>query len=415
MSSSLQTLPEAAEKAAEGTSVTVRVLRSFEDAEAFRAAWNELVLKSGADVYQTFEWCRAWWNHYGKRRSAHLLLFSSGENLVGIVPAFTETLWLGPARIRAAKLMGSDFSLQFCNLPVLPEVLDETVSHALRYFLGEQRCDVFVTGPLSGPSARVDEILAAGRAETNLVETAEALGNSISTRFDLPDEHAQYLELIGSRQRGNYNRSVKQLEKNHKVLTDTVSDADDVLREFDNFQVLHEAQWSAEGKLGHFGDWPRAAEFNRELVKELGKQDIVRFFRIHADGVVASSQFCFVFGGTNYWRLPGRECRAEWEKLSLGKMGLIQMIEASMSEGVRAIEGGRGHYDYKLQLGGKEWPLRTIQFTRKGFGVSIRVRLFMALAKLLNIAYYKILFVRLAPRFPVLKGSLWPVWIRSTW
>lgn len=415
MSSSVETLPEAAEKAVGGKSITVRVLHSFTEAETHRAAWNEVVLQSGADVYQTFEWCRAWWNHYGKRREAHLLLFFSGDKLAGIVPAFTETLWLGPVRIRAAKLMGADFSLQFCNLPVLPGALDAAVSHALRYFLGERRCDVFVTGPMSGPSARMDEILAAGGRESGLVESAEALGNSISTRFDLPNDHAKYLELIGSRQRGNYNRSVKQLEKNHQVLTDTVSGADEVVREFEKFQVLHEAQWSAEGKLGHFGDWPRAAEFNRDLVKELGTQDMVRFFRIHADGVVASSQFCFVFGGTNYWRLPGRECRAEWEKLSLGKMGLIQMIEASMSEGVRAIEGGRGHYDYKLQLGGKEWPLRTIQFTRKGFGVSLRVRLFMALAKLLNIAYYKILFVRLAPRFPVLKGSLWPVWIRCTW
>ena len=415
---SAQTLAEAPPSAireSSGRCFTTRVLQSFTEAEEFRTEWNDLVLRSGADVYQTLEWCDSWWRHYGARRELHLLLCFSGEELVGLIPAFVETLWLGPARIRVAKIVGSDFSLQFCNLAVLPEALDLAVSRTLHYFLGDRKCDIFVTGPLSGPSARIDEVLAAGRNERDLVASAESLGNSISTRFDLPENFEEYQGLIGSRQRGNYSRSLKQFAKNHEVVTDAVAEPAEVLREFDEFTMIHESQWSAEGKLGHFGDWPKAVEFNRDLVESLGKLGLVRFFRILANGQVASSQFCIVFGGTNYWRLPGRECRPEWEKLSLGKMGLIQMIEASMAEGVTAVEGGRGHYEYKLQLGGVEWPLHTVQFTRRGPGVFLRVKIFRALAALVNVVYYKVLFVRLAPKCPVLRRSLWPVWIRSTW
>ena len=96
-------------------------------------------------------------------------------------------------------------------------------------------------------------------------------------------------------------------------------------------------------------------------------------------------------------------------------MGLAKMIEASIAEGQHRVEGGRSHYAYKLQMGGRELPLRTLQFTRRGTRVSARVRAFGAVGSLLNLAYCKIIVMRLAPRIPPLRRQLWPVWIRSTW
>lgn len=407
--------PVAPRAAASAEPLTTRVLDSFSDAKPFRSAWEDLVVRSGTDIYQTYDWCRIWWEHYGARRRLQLLLCFSGEELVGVVPAFVETLWLGPARVRVAKLAGSDFSLQLCNLPVLPDALPQVVTRALDHFLGSQRCDLLLLGPLSGPSARTEEICATAQAASDLVQCVESLGNSCTTRFDLPDSFDAYLNLVGTRQRGNYLRSVNQFSKAHRVTTDVVSEPDELRAEFDRFVTFHELQWREEGKLGHFGDWPRSVGFNRKLVEDLPAQGRVRFFRIFADGEIASSQFCFIHAGVNYWRLPARACNPAWAKLSLGKMGLVKMVEDSLRDGIRAIEGGRGHYDYKVQLGGREWPSRTLQVMRHAPGVAARVRLFRSLASWLNIAYYKVVFARLAPRVPAFRGSLWPVWIRSTW
>jgi hypothetical protein len=96
-------------------------------------------------------------------------------------------------------------------------------------------------------------------------------------------------------------------------------------------------------------------------------------------------------------------------------MGLAKMIEATLGEGQNTIEGGRGHYAYKLQMGGVELPLRTVQIMRYGVGVAARARVFRALAALLNLAYYKVIFMRVAPRIPAVRHPLWPFWIRSTW
>ena len=406
---------KAAEVSKPPVAFTVRLLHSFVDAEPFRSDWNGLVLRSGADVYQTFDWCRLWWKYYGDRRQLHLLLCFSGEELVGLVPAFIETLWLGPVRLRVAKLVGADYTLNLCNLPVLADALPSVVSRAIQYFLGEHHCDLLLLGPLSGPVARVDELTAAGRNERELVAKVEILGDSCNTYFDLPNNFDEYLKVIGKQQRGNFNRTVAQLSKAHCVAFDVVTQPDKLENEFEGFCRLHNAQWQAEGKLGHFGDWPHAENFNRDLIRTLGGQGMVRFHRILANDQVVSSQYGYVFGKTTYWRLPARVFAPEWDRLSFGRMGLTKMIEASIAEGRQSVEGGRGHYAYKLQMGGREWPLRTVQFTRRGTGVSARVRAFRATASLLNLAYYKILFVRLGPRLPALQRPLWPVWIRSTW
>lgn len=394
---------------------TVRVLHSFAEAESFRAPWNDLVFRSGSDVYQTFDWCRLWWEYYGTNRELHLLLCFAGEELVGLIPAFVDNLGARPASLRVAKLVGSDFSLHLCNLPILPDAFQFAVAHAIRYFLGEHRCDVLLFGPLAGPAAHVDELLAIGQREPELVETAEAVGDSCNTYFQLPTDFDQYLKAIGKQQRGNFNRSVTTLGKNHRVVCDVMSTAGSLEAEFATFCELHDAQWRAEGKLGHFGDWPHARDFNRDLIRTLGAQGMVRFHRIFADDKLISSQFSFVFGGTIYWRLPARVSGPEWDKLSLGRMGLAKMIEAALLEGRNTVEGGRGHYAYKLQMGGVELPLRTVQFMRRGFGVSTRVAIFKHFGSLLNLVYYKVVFMRLAPRIPALQRPLWPFWIRFSW
>ena len=395
--------------------LSVRVLHSFEEAEPLRSAWNELVLNSGADVYQTFDWCRTWWKYYGTGRQLHLLLCYSGETLVGLVPGFTETLWLGPVRIRVAKMVGSDFTLHLCNLPVMPDVLTSAVSRALQHFLENERCDLLLFGPLSGPAARVDEIVAAGQGGGALIGRTEAIENSCNTYWHLPGTFDDYQKSLGKQHRENTKRKLSQFTKAHRAAFDVVSDPEKVVEEFERFLVLHTAQWKAEGKLGHFGDWPHAEDFNRDVVRILGAQGMVRFDRILADDQVVSSQFSFVFGGTTYWRLPARVCGDEWGRFSFGWTGLAKLFEAAIGEGRPTVEGGRGHYGYKLQLGGREWPLRTVQFVRRGFGVSARVRCFRKLASLLNLAYYRVLFARLAPRVPALQGPLWRIWIRSTW
>ena len=183
--------------------------------------------------------------------------------------------------------------------------------------------------------------------------------------------------------------------------------------EFLRFSDLHRRQWENEGKLGHFGDWPRSEEFNRDLARSHGSLGRFRMYRLLADGEPVSLQYCFVFGGTNYWRLPARIVSDDLDRLSLGQLGLMQMIESCIQEGVTRMEAGQGHYAYKLHLGGREYQLHSLVAVAPRLGVRIRSGLFFALSYTLNLFYYRIWFIRVAPRVKWLRRPLWRVWIRS--
>src|SRR5205823_3349318 len=144
---------------------------------------------------------------------------------------------------------------------------------------------------------------------------------------------------------------------------DLVSDAQAVDEELDAFAKMHAEQWRAAGKAGHFGDWPRSVEFNRELIRSLaGASGLgkVQLFRMTADDQVISYQFGFRFGDCLYWRLPARRGEAEWDRFGLGRLGLMTMLEQAIGEGIRKVEAGMGHYDYKVQLGGHEHSARSL-------------------------------------------------------
>jgi CelD/BcsL family acetyltransferase involved in cellulose biosynthesis len=408
-------VPLQKEPTAAGHALSLRIFGSFAEVEHLRGAWNELVLRSGADVYQTFDWCSIWWDHYGSGRKLHLLVFSQGTELVGVLPAFTEVLWLGLVRLHVSKLVGADYSLTLCNLPVLADHLSSIVLSATRYFLGQLKCDALLLGPISGPKANIESILATGTRDTVNVRSAVSLGTACNTYFSLPASFEDYFKGLEKKQRSNFKRMVEQCSKARRCAFDVVASPELGQVEFEDFRQQHERQWQADGKLGHFGDWPHSRSFNQALVRTLSRQGMVRFFRILADDQVVCSQYCFVHGHTNYWRLPARIRSPEWDRLSLGSVGLVKMIEASIAEGVRTIEGGRGHYAYKVHHGGTEWPLRTIQFVRVGATTAARVRLTRLFASVLDLTYYKVMFMRVAPRVRRLQGPLSHTWIRSAW
>lgn len=93
------------------------------------------------------------------------------------------------------------------------------------------------------------------------------------------------------------------------------------------------------------------------------------------------------------------------------------MIKAFHGEGVYLIEGGRGHYDYKLACGGVSVPVwRLLLFPDRPLA-RLRLRWLVGWSDLLNLLYYRIWFLKLAPRLQRRFGRrprpLWRSWIRS--
>jgi CelD/BcsL family acetyltransferase involved in cellulose biosynthesis len=175
---------------------------------------------------------------------------------------------------------------------------------------------------------------------------------------------------------------------------------------------MHQAQWKAVDKLGHFDDWPGAREYSWDLVRTLAGSDRVRLVRLMADDRVVAYYWCFALGGTYYWRLSARLFGPEWDQFALGRVGVVKMMELAGGDGATAIEAGIGSYGYKENLNAQTYSLHSIALGRNGVLPRIRSRFTLAYGDLLDLAYYRVWYLRVAPRMKVLRRALWRSWIR---
>jgi CelD/BcsL family acetyltransferase involved in cellulose biosynthesis len=390
----------------------LRVFTSFEAARDIAPAWDRLVERLDGSLYMTSRWCEIWWRHYGRGRELRLLAVMAGDELVGMLPFCIDRLWVPLGRTRVAKLVGADSTVSLVELPIELAFAQQALTLGLERLLIADRVDMVHLGPCSSGTPQLAGVQGAVTSLGTVAEVVRDREVGSHTAFELPDGFEAYLGSLSKNQRSNYKRNVNKLSKAFQFEVDVLSSPADLENEFDAFVDMHQAQWQAVDKLGHFGDWPGSRMFARDLVRELAASDQVRLIRLIADGQVVSYYWCFLAGNTYYWRLPARVFGEQWDQFSLGRVGLMKMLEVAAAEGVTSIEAGTGRYEYKDKLNATTLPLRSIVVGRHSWAARARARAALAYADLLHLAFYRVWFLRLAPRAKFLRTPLWRSWIR---
>jgi CelD/BcsL family acetyltransferase involved in cellulose biosynthesis len=392
---------------------TLTVSDSFEFAGVAREEWDGLVQDIGGDIYVTYDWLRIWWRHYGENRRLRLFVFRKERRLVGLAPMFIERIAFGPVSLKIAKRVGADFALTIFALPLAPDYVEVIYAELVKRLIEGENCDAVWFGFMPGDDPTVNGLREACRGLRTLATVGRDSAAGPHTLFHLPDTFASYVASLDGGDRQNYRRRLKLLDKDYKVESDVVCDPLNAVEVLADFKSAHDRQWQAEGKFGHFGDWPRSELFNIDLVTELSRLGRVRLLRLSADGRVVACEYAFVFGNCCYWRLGARATGREWDRFGLGILGLMQLIEAMIDEGVHRIEAGVGHYDYKVRFGGQELEIRSVLVVSNRHGAVLRAKLFVKLSDLLHLVYYRIWLKRLAPRLRLSRRPFWRTWIRS--
>jgi CelD/BcsL family acetyltransferase involved in cellulose biosynthesis len=388
----------------------VSVYTSFEEMEGLAAEWDELAERAGGDVYATFDWCMTWWEYYGKGRRLEAAIVRRGERLVGVLPFFRETLWLGGLPARLLRLIGCDHSVTTTNVTV-ERGLERDVFGAWAARAGK-KWDAVILGPLPGYEERAHVFAEAlGMALPGArVEYKADCGPHIV--FDLPRAFGEYRDGLSKREKANILQDDRRMRREHKLSVVARTDAGEVKGAFERFLPLHQMLWQVKGRLGHFGDWPECEAFHRTLVEKLGARGRVVFMELEADGKTVASQYAFAFGKRVHWFLAGRDDAEAFNKISLGRMGLMTLVEWAIGKSCSQIDGMRGYYDYKLKQGGRLTALQAVRVTGAGARSRLAMRLFDWAAWVLHTAYYRVWFMRVARRLGV-SAPLWETWIRA--
>jgi CelD/BcsL family acetyltransferase involved in cellulose biosynthesis len=399
--------------AVEGGPVTASIATLFDDAGVSREEWDRFVLDVGGDIYSSYDWCRIWWRHYGQGRDLRLFVFRQGNRVVGLVPMFIERIWLGPVTIRIGKRVSSDFAMDVFTLPVSTKWSNSIYSQVISHLIEIEKCDAVWFGFLPSEDPSLASLRAAATVVGRPFVLARDATAGVQTVFHLPDGFDAYVASLRANARQNYRRRLDLLKRTFEVKQSTVSGPADALAEFRAFRAFHTKQWEAEGRPGHFADWPHSDAFNQDLVAQFANLGRFRMLHLHAGDDIIATHYAFTFGPHGYSRLPARSTEKDMGRFGLGVLSLMQLLEQMSREGIRRVEAGRGHYDYKVAYGGRESDYRSVLVASTRPTSSVCVRLFIASSDLIHLVYYRIWRSRIAPHLPVRCGPLSRTWIRS--
>ena len=387
------------------------IASSFEATGLSQSGWDDFIRSAGGDFYQSYDWCRLWWSHYGTKRKLAIFVFRRDETVVAILPFFIDRIGLRPFSTRIAKLVGADSALALSTPVIREDVANRVLPHVMKSLFGEFKCDAVSIGPVSGTWASLSAFRESAQGDGySLVRDVES---GCHTMFKVPPSADDYFSSLSKKKRAHLRRQIRELEKDHTVCYSVIRDSAQIEREFANFQLLHAQQWNEQGKLGHFGDWPGAVPFNLELIQRVGANGKAVLLKTTADQEPISYDYGFIFGDTFHWRLSARCTGQKWDEYGLGTIGILEKLKMAMVEGLQKIEAGIGHYDYKLQWGAEEFKLRNLLVSSATPLARARIKLLIWSADLLHLLYYRIWFLRIAPKLPLKRRPLWRRWIRT--
>jgi len=396
--------------------ITANLYCSFEELAGLQEQWDDLAESVGSGIFLTYDWCRIWWKYYGGKRDLKVWVFRKGEQLIGIVPLFLENIRLGPVSIRAVRIVGSDHTMAQFSLPVVAGHITD-VKENLADSLLMEKWDVIHIGPIAGLCGHYDSLKESVSRAFNDTCDVSYSEDQVQTYFFVADTWDAQLAELSKNARRNIKRKCKALKDVLKdrpgTLTSDFATVQKVNAVFQGFVDMHQKHWNRKGKLGHFGDWPDSFDFHKEMALEQLKHGRLRLMQVRWGQYNLGYEYTYKFGNKYFAFLNSRTDVKEVADVGVGTTIFAERMKKAIGENVKYVDAMRAKYDHKMRLGGKLFPMRDIYVIHKRINSRLRVRFFRLFSRLLHLAYYKIWFMRIAPKLPFRRRPLWRIWIRA--
>jgi CelD/BcsL family acetyltransferase involved in cellulose biosynthesis len=338
----------------------VTIVSSEAGFDALGQAWGRLVDEGGISVFQSFEWQRTWWKHFGENNPwmrLHIIVVSYEGQPVAIAPCCVETLTtLGLLHIRCLSFLGRGKS-DYLDIIVKPGIEAETILHIARS-LGDSRntFDLLMIEDISERSTRGVLLFEALQRQGF---TGERFVSEYCPRTTFGLTWKETSTSIPSNTNGRLDKRRRQLEARHNADTEFASAESLTPADVDDFMALHQQRWESVGQSGLFAD-RQFAEFFREAVIRLKDRGwpMLAFLRLEGKRVVGICGFLFRDEYSYYLNGLGEVGAAK--QFSPGLVLHLLCMEELFRRGVRTYDFLRGVERYKYELGGVNVPNWTL-------------------------------------------------------
>ncbi|HRK20381.1 MAG TPA: GNAT family N-acetyltransferase [Fimbriimonadaceae bacterium] len=303
----------------------------FEAFEKLAATWPEIAnLDPAATPFQTLEWQRTWFKHFGSGKKPLIWTAWSGHDLVALMPFVkVRSPW------RALRPMGcgpSDY-LQ----PIVRPGFEDAAAAALAEFLVDESRKRLVD------VHQLRETLPLAAALAEIAPEAKAFEQATCLVLELPDTYEAYLKELGK----SLRYDVKKLEK--PPFTDsrarvTPVGASDAVAGVDFFFEAHKKRWSKRGLPGAFLG-SKIRDFHREWAVLAAEREWLWMSRLELEGKPVGAIYAMRKGGTCFFYQSGFD--PAHSAISPGTLLVASTIRRAIEEGLSQFDFLRGDEPYK--------------------------------------------------------------------
>ncbi|MDP2341193.1 MAG: GNAT family N-acetyltransferase [Deltaproteobacteria bacterium] len=350
---------------------SVEVIETEEGFDRLRRDWDRLFVADGRSVFQSFEWLRAWWRHFGEgdaRRELHIALVvvdvvsevprRPQRLIVGIAPFFIErTRAFGVVGVRRLAFLGRPVS-DYLDIIAAP-AHRAVVVDALAQHLSDtaHAWDVCVLEDITERSPTATALQA---ALSSLGITATRFANERCPRTVLQGTWAETLAALKGDHRRELQRRRRKLEKHAPVELEIAGDAASIDADLEQFIAMHQEHWTSMGHTGALAD-TRAQRFHRDAAAAMAARGwtFMAFLRVHGRRVAVV--YGFRFNNELAIYLTGaRHESPELRQLSTGRVLASLVMEHATTSSLQAYDFMRGTEGYKYELGGVDVANQTL-------------------------------------------------------
>jgi CelD/BcsL family acetyltransferase involved in cellulose biosynthesis len=268
-------------------------------------------------------------------------------------------------------------------------------------------------GDLSGAYKQLDRLSETLSHTLNGSYKVECKETAVQTYFEIANSFENQLKTLSARQRTKTKRVYKELQDKGIILKSIAANEQNYVSFLNAFIDMHQAHWQSLGIAGHFVDWPHARELHKEIASAQIKHDRLRILKIMLNDQCVGYEYMYKFSNTYCWFLSARTDLSEFPHIDFHRIAFGEKINHAISDKVTVMDALRGHYEYKLVMGGKLKPVHSFMvYSNKGAS-NLRYQIFKKFAWALNIIYWKIWRRRLAPRLRMPPKPLLNIWIKT--
>ncbi len=327
--------------------LAIEIVEDAAGFDALESDWDALLARSDASVFQSFEWLRTWWRHFGEGRAAarlHLVVMRDPRGLVAVAPLFVDSARaLGVLPLRRLLFVGHRDS----------DYLDVVVERGR-----ERECAELVAVQLAADSGLFDVMELEDTPERSrsgpllrdaLARQGWSTSRTLGECCPRTRLHASWDETLARfrpHTRHELKRRDRKLAAAHRVELEVVTDGPGVDAAMREFVEMHQARWTRDGYWGVFSD-PRRSSFALDVAARLSRRGWLFLAFLRVEGRRCAVNYGFSFGDDLAIYLTGASHGAELARLSPGRVLHARCMEWAVGRGLEVYDLMRGGESYK--------------------------------------------------------------------